>query len=172
MYDRRVFLLAEKNSDSSTTKNELVELNLVTGEVKTIIENVKEIVSLTGNKMIYTVSEKTESNSYESTYKTLTNIINVDTLVITELGSKKISIEVLYKLDVETNYVEKLLDLEIQKEESKLSGFAVAMIFMAIAFFFGFIGFAAEAPGLGVVGLIGGFVSLMIGLAVKANKNE
>ena len=412
VYDRRVFLLAEKNSDSSTTKNELVELNLVTGEVKTIIENVKEIVSLTGNKMIYTVSEKTESNSYESTYKTLTNIINVDTLVITELGSKKISIEgfvhnyvvytqespndynknlyikaldsdepeklieqniykfcdiiadklfyyignsrnqslinincdcterrewplyiskvlfeqggwlyfirkagynsilcksrldgskfsiiaadieefieikngylyyinyastlvkvrmdgsnlqelcddvesvlavkedkiifvsiddriktgelaqtttkivksiyavdfsgsgkiklaynvknaknydentvyyiaaeeikssydqldknleVLYKLDVETNYVEKLLDLEIQKEESKLSGFAVAMIFMAIAFFMGFIGFAAEAPGLGVVGLIGGFVSLMIGLAVKANKNE
>lgn len=412
VYDRRVFLLAEKNSDSSTTKNELVELDLVTEEVKTIIENVKEIVSLTGNKMIYTVSEKTESNSYESTYKTLTNIINVDTLVITELGSKKISIEgflhnyvvytqespndynknlyikaidsdepeklieqniykfcdiiadklfyyignsrnqslinincdcterrewplyiskvlfeqggwlyfirkagynsilcksrldgskfsiiaadieefieikngylyyinyastlvkvrmdgsnlqelcddvesvlavkedkiifvsiddriktgelaqtttkivksiyavdfsgsgkiklaynvknaknydentvyyiaaeeikssydqldknleVLYKLDVETNYVEKLLDLEIQKEESKLSGFAVAMIFMTIAFFMGFIGFAAEAPGLGVVGLIGGFVSLMIGLAVKANKNE
>lgn len=412
VYDRRVFLLAEKNSDSSTTKNELVELDLVTGEVKTIIENVKEIVSLTGNKMIYTVSEKTESNSYESTYKTLTNIINVDTLVITGLGSKKISIEgfvhnyvvytqespndynknlyikaidsdepeklieqniykfcdiiadklfyyignsrnqslinincdcterrewplyiskvlfeqggwlyfirkagynsilcksrldgskfsiiaadieefieikngylyyinyastlvkvrmdgsnlqelcddvesvlavkedkiifvsiddriktgelaqtttkivksiyavdfsgsgkiklaynvknaknydentvyyiaaeeikssydqldknleVLYKLDVETNYVEKLLDLEIQKEESKLSGFAVAMIFMTIAFFLGFIGFAAEAPGLGVFGLIGGFVSLMIGLAVKANKNE
>ena len=82
------------------------------------------------------------------------------------------NLEVLYKLDVETNYVEKLLDLEIQKEESKLSGFAVAMIFMAIAFFMGFIGFAAEAPGLGVVGLIGGFVSLMIGLAVKANKNE
>lgn len=412
VYDRRVFLLAEKNGDSSTTKNELVELDLVTGEVKTIIENVKEIVSLTGNKMIYTVSEKTESNSYESTYKTLTNIINVDTLVITELGSKKISIEgfvhnyvvytqespndynknlyikaidsdepeklieqniykfcdiiadklfyyignsrnqslinincdcterrewplyiskvlfeqggwlyfirkagynsilcksrldgskfsiiaadieefieikngylyyinyastlvkvrmdgsnlqelcddvesvlavkedkiifvsiddriktgelaqtttkivksiyavdfsgsgkiklaynvknaknydentvyyiaaeeikssydqldknleVLYKLDVETNYVEKLLDLEIQKEEGKLSGFAVAMIFMTIAFFLGIIGFAAEAPGLGVVGLIGGFVSLMIGLAVKANKNE
>ena len=412
VYDRRVFLLAEKNGDSSTTKNELVELDLVTGEVKTIIENVKEIVSLTGNKMIYTVSEKTESNSYESTYKTLTNIINVDTLVITELGSKKISIEgfvhnyvvytqespndynknlyikaidsdepeklieqniykfcdiiadklfyyignsrnqslinincdcterrewplyiskvlfeqggwlyfirkvgynsilcksrldgskfsiiasdieefieikngylyyinyastlvkvrmdgsnlqelcddvesvlavkedkiifvsidgriktgelaqtttkivksiyavdfsgsgkiklaynvknaknydentvyyiaaeeikssydqldkkleVLYKLDVETNYVEKLLDLEIQKEEDKLSGFAVAMIFMTITFFLGIIGFAAEAPGLGVVGLTGGFVSLMFGLAVKANKNE
>ena len=81
-------------------------------------------------------------------------------------------LEVLYKLDVETNYVEKLLDFEIQKEEGKLSAFAVAMIFMAIAFFMGFIGFAAEAPGLGFVGLIGGFVSLMIGLAVKANKNE
>ena len=80
--------------------------------------------------------------------------------------------KVLYKLDVETNHVEKLLDLEIQKEESKLSGFAIAMIFMVIAFFIGFIGFAGEAPQLGVVGLLVGVVSLLIGVAVKANKNE
>jgi hypothetical protein len=81
-------------------------------------------------------------------------------------------LDVLYKLDVETNQVEKLLDLEVQKEESKMSGFAIAMIIMAIAFFFAFIGFAAEAPGLGIFGLITGFISLMIGVAVKANKNE
>ena len=68
----------------------------------------------------------------------------------------------LYKLDVETNQVEKLLHLEVQKEESKMSGFAIAMIIMAIAFFFAFIGFAAEAVGLGVFGLIAGFISLNI----------
>ena len=78
----------------------------------------------------------------------------------------------LYKLDVETNGVEKLLDLQVQKEESKMSGFAIAMIIMAIAFFFAFIGFAAEAVGLGVYGLMTGIVSLMIGLALKWGKNE
>ena len=87
----------------------------------------------------------------------------------TELGQ---NLEVLYRLDVESNCSEKLLELQIEKEESKLSGFAIAMIIMGIAFFFGFIGFAAETPGLGVVGLITGFVSLLIGVAVKANKTE
>ena len=68
--------------------------------------------------------------------------------------------------------MEKLLDLQVQKEESKMSGFAIVMIIMAIAFFFAFIGFAAEAVGLGVYGLMTGIVSLMIGLALKWGKNE
>lgn len=414
VYDRKVFLLANKGGEYSSQKHDLVELDLTTGAVRTVLEDIKEIVSLTGNKMIYTISEKVnnDSSSYESTYKTLTNIINIDTMDIIELGTKKVSIEgfidnyvvytqvspndynknlyikalnseepeklieqnifkfcdiiadklfyyignsrnqtlinincdgserkewpmyiskvlfeqggwlyfirkagynsilcksrldgskfsiiaadieefieikngylyyindvstlvkvrmdgsnlqelcddvetvlsvkedkiifvsiddritsgtfeqsttkivksiyavdfsgsgkiklayniksakeyddntvyyvaaqeikssydqlekqldVLYKLDVETNQVKKLLDLEVQKEESKISGFAIAMIIMAIAFFFAFIGFAAEAPGLGVFGLITGIVSLLIGVAIKANKNE
>lgn len=406
VYGWKVFLLA------SSQKRNLIELDLTTGTIKTVLEDIKEIVSLTDNKMIYTVLEKTNSDSYESSYKTLTNIINIDTMDIVELGTKKVSIEgfidnyvvytqvspneynknlyikalnsdepeklieqniykfcdiiadklfyyignsrnqtlinincdgserkewplyisdvlfeqggwlyfirkagynsilcksrldgskfsiiaadieefieikngylyyindvstlvkvrmdgsnlqelcddvetvlsvkedkiifvsiddrittgtfeqsttkivksiyavdfsgsgkiklayniksakeyddntvyyiaaqeikssydqlekqldVLYKLDVETNRVEKLLDLEVQKEESKMSGFAIAMIIMAIAFFFAFIGFAAEAFGLGILGLITGFISLMVGVAVKANKNE
>ena len=40
------------------------------------------------------------------------------------------------------------------------------------AFFFGLIGFASGVPGIGVIGLIAGFVSLMVGFAVKDNKNE
>ena len=415
VYGRKVFLLANKGGEYNSQKHDLVELNLATGEVRTVLENIKAIVSLTGNKMIYTISQKinSESSDYESSnYKTLTNIINIDTMDIVELGTKKVSIEgfidnyvvytqvspneynknlyikalnseepeklieqniykfcdiianklfyyignsrnqslinincdgserkewplyisdvlfeqggwlyfirkagynsilcksrldgskfsiiaadiekfidikngylyyindvstlvkvrmdgsnlqelcddvetvlsvkedkiifvsiddrittgsfeqtttrivksiyavdfsgsgkiklayniknakeydentvyyiaakeikssydqldkqldVLYNLDVETNQVEKLLDLEVQQEESKMSGFAIAMIIMAIAFFFAFIGFAAEAPGLGIFGLIAGFISLMVGVGIKASKNE
>lgn len=408
----KVFLLANKSTEYSSQKRDLVELDLATSTVNIVLENIKEIVSFTDNKMIYTITEKTNSDSYESSYKTLTNIINVDTMDVIELGTKKVSIEgfidnyvvytqvspneynknlyikalnseepeklieqnifkfcdiianklfyyvgnsrnqslinincdgserkewplyisdvlfeqggwlyfirkagynsilcksrldgskfsiiaadiekfidikngylyyindvstlvkvrmdgsnlqelcddvetvlsvkedkiifvsiddrittggfeqattrivksiyavdfsgsgkiklaynikdakeyddntvyyiaakeikssydqldkhldVLYKLDVETNQVEKLLDLEVQKEESNINGFTIAMIVMAIAFFFAFIGFAAEAIGLGVFGLMTGIVSLMIGLALKWGKNE
>lgn len=412
VYGWKVFLLANKSAEYSSQKRNLIELDLTTGTIKTVLEDIKEIVSLTDNKMIYTVLEKTNSDSYEGSYKTLTNIINIDTMDIVELGTKKVSIEgfidnyvvytqvspnaynknlyikalnseepeklieqniykfcdiiadklfyyignsrnqalinincdgserkewplyisevlfeqggwlyfirksgynsilcksrldgskfsiiaadiekfieikngylyyindvstlvkvrmdgsnlqelcedvetvlsvkedkiifvsiddrittgtfeqsttrivksiyavdfsgsgmiklayniksakeyddntvyyvaaqeikssydqlekqldVLYKLDVETNQVEKLLHLEVQKEESKMSGFAIAMIIMAIALFFAFIGFAAEAVGLGVFGLIAGFISLMVGVGIKANKSE
>ena len=41
--------------------------------------------------------------------------------------------QMLYKLDVETNQVEKILDLEEQPaEETGMSGFAISMIVMAI----------------------------------------
>lgn len=415
VYGRKVFLLANKDGEYSSQKHDLVELNLATGEVRTVLENIKAIASLTGNKMIYTISQKinSESSDYESSnYKTLTNIINIDTMDIVELGTKKVSIEgfidnyvvytqvspneynknlyikalnseepeklieqniykfcdiianklfyyignsrnqslinincdgserkewplyisdvlfeqggwlyfirkagynsilcksrldggkfsiiaadiekfidikngylyyindvstlvkvrmdgsnlqelcddvetvlsvkedkiifvsiddrittgsfeqtttkivksiyavdfsgsgkiklayniknakeydentvyyiaakeikssydqldkqldVLYNVDVETNQVEKLLDLEVQQEGSKMSGFAIAMIIMAIAFFFAFIGFAAEAPGLGIFSLIAGFISLMVGVGIKASKNK
>ena len=82
------------------------------------------------------------------------------------------NLAVLYKLDVETNRSEKLLELQFEIEESKLSGFTVAMIIMAIAFLFGFIGFCTEAIGLGVVGLIIAMISLIVGLIVKSNQSE
>lgn len=412
VYGRKIFLLASKGGEYSSQKHDLVELDLTTGAVRTVLEDIKEIVSLTGNKMIYTISAKVDNDSsgYESGYKTLTNIINIDTMDIVELGTKKVSIEgfvgnyvvytqaspnnynknlyikalnseepeklieqnifsfcaiiadklfyyignsrnqtlinidcdgserkewpmyiskvlfeqggwlyfirkagynsilcksrldgskfsiiaadieefieikngylyyindvstlvkvrmdgsnlqelcddvetvlsvkedkiifvsiddrittgsfeqtttkivksiyavdfsgsgkiklaydiksakeyddntvyyvaaqeikssydqlekqleVLYKLDVETNQVEKLLDLEVQTEESKTSGFAIAMIIMLIAFFLAFIGFTAEAPGLGVFGLMTGVFSALIGFAIKADQ--
>ena len=86
-YGRRVFLLAE-----ASEYNNIIELDTTTGTVKTLIEGVKEITSLTGNKMIYTISQKCENGIYESTYKTLTNIINVDTMDIVELGTKNVSV--------------------------------------------------------------------------------
>ena len=41
-----------------------------------------------------------------------------------------------------------------------------------IGSFFALIGFSAEVPGLGVIGMMTGIISLLIGAAVKANKNE
>ena len=48
----------------------------------------------------------------------------------------------------------------------------MAMLIMATAFLFAFIGFADKAPGLGIFGLIAGFISLMVGVRTKAHKNE
>ena len=412
VYNRKAYLLANQSGEYNSQKNAIIELSLSNGMVKALFENVKEIVSLTGNKMIYTITEKVNEGSYESTSKTLTNIIDIDTMDIIELGTKNVSIEgfinnyvvytqispndfnknlyikaldsdepeilieqnifkfcdiianklfyyignsrnqslinincdgterkewplyiskvlfeqggwlyfirkagynsilcksrldgskfsiiaadieefieikngylyyindvstlvkvrmdgsnlqelcddvetvlavkedkiifisvddriatneftqttakivksiyavdfsgsgkiklayniksasaydentvyyiaaeeikssydqlskhldMLYKLDVETNSVEKLLDLQVQKEESTMSPFAISMIVMGIAFFIAMMGFAAEAPGLGVVGMIVGFVSLMVGVMIKSNNNE
>ncbi len=412
VYDKRVFLLADIGTNYNNEKHGLVELSLDTGVVKVVLEDIKTIVSLTDNKMIYTTSKKDDAddNGYESSYKTVTNIINIDTMDIVELGTKKVSIEgfidnyvvytqvspndynknlyikalnsdeperlieqnifkfcdiianklfyyignsrnqtlinincdaserkewpmyiskvlfeqggwlyfirkagynsilcksrldgskfsiiaadieefieikngylyyindvstlvkvrmdgsnlqelcddvetvlsvkedkiifvsiddrittgtfeqsatkivksiyavdfsgsgkiklayniksakeyddntvyyvaaqeikssydqlekqvdVLYKLDVETNQVEKLLDLKVQKEQSDISKFAIAMFIMGTAFFFAFIGFAAGSPGLGVFGLLTGLISLMIGYIIKSNQ--
>lgn len=92
IYKRRAFLLADKSADYSS-KKELVELNLSTGAVRTILEDVKAIVSCEGNKIIYTVSEKINGNSYETQYRTLTNILDVDLMTITPLGDSKLSVE-------------------------------------------------------------------------------
>lgn len=81
-------------------------------------------------------------------------------------------LDVLYKLDVKTNQVDKLLDLEVQAEEPKLNGFAIAMIIMAIAAFLALIGFAAEAPGLGIFGLLIAIPSLVVGIGIKATEND
>lgn len=92
VYGRRVFLLAKKNVEYSTIRHDIVELDLATGAVRVILENVTKIVSLTGNKMIYTVFDEI-SSSAEVSYKTQTNIINVDSMDIVRLGSKNVSIE-------------------------------------------------------------------------------
>lgn len=91
VYGRKVFLLANMGGEYGSQKHNLVELNLATAETRTVLENIKEILSLTGNKMIYTVSEKDRNAS--GSYKVLTNIINVNTMDIVELGTKNVSIE-------------------------------------------------------------------------------
>ena len=80
--------------------------------------------------------------------------------------------DVFYKLDVQTNQVEKVLDLEVQHEETPSSGFGVAMTFMVIGFFLGFIGMAGENTGLGTLGFIVGTLSLLIGVGIKGSKKE
>lgn len=76
----------------------------------------------------------------------------------------------LYKLDVETNRVKRLLILEFQKEEKKSSAFVKAMIIMAITILCAIIGFFAGAPTFGAFSVIGAIVSLMVGGLMKSNE--
>ena len=93
VHNRKVYLLAKQSGEYNSQNNNIVELDLASGMTKIIFENVKEIVSLTGNKMIYTISEKVNEDSYESTTKTLTKIVNIDTMGVIDLGTKNVTIE-------------------------------------------------------------------------------
>ena len=94
IYGRKVFLLACKSRGGAECKKfDIVALDLITGAVSAVVENVAGIASLTGNKMIYTVAEKIGREDYDNKYITLTNIINVDTMDKVELGKKVVSIE-------------------------------------------------------------------------------
>ena len=59
--------------------------------------------------------------------------------------------------------------LEIQEEEGKLPAFAIAMICMAIAFLISFIGVAAGEAAIAVIGILGGIISMVIGVIMKMN---
>ena len=78
--------------------------------------------------------------------------------------------DALYKLHTDKNRVKKLLDIQVEEEEKPISGFAIAMIVMATAFFFSLIGFSAEAIGLGIVSLLVGIIALLVGITLKFDK--
>ena len=80
------------------------------------------------------------------------------------------SVDVLYSLDVETNRIEKLMDIEIKKEERKNIGFIVAMIIMATSFILALIGSSEGSPALTTIGTLGGIISLIVGLVKKFGK--
>ncbi len=82
VYGRRVFLITGASEDATTIfKKELVELDLALGTVKIILDDIVEILSLTGNKMLY----KAKGD--------VTKILNIDKMTSTDLGKKKISIK-------------------------------------------------------------------------------
>ncbi len=76
-------------------------------------------------------------------------------------------LQALYKLDVLTNQTEKLLDLVVPQVKGKGIGFAIAMGVMVVCLCFALIFFLAEMPVPGFVGIVGAFISLMIGLGVR-----
>ena len=71
----------------------------------------------------------------------------------------------------QTNLTEKLLELEISKDDG-LSAFAVAMIIMVISFFVSFVSFVAGTPSFGFIGLLAGIISLVVGLTKKLSIDE
>lgn len=85
VYGKKAFLLAENKKG----KHDIVELDLITSVGRIVIEDVKDIVSLNGNKMVYTYTTREEGNGYISH----TKVFNVEKMEVVDLGTNKISIE-------------------------------------------------------------------------------
>lgn len=74
--------------------------------------------------------------------------------------------EVLYRLDVATNGIEKLLYLEMEPKK-KTFWFLIAIAVMAICFILAFFGIGEGDEGLTTFGFIGGFVSLVAAIVIR-----
>lgn len=137
---------------------------------QTSVKIVKSIyaVDFTGSgkiKLAYNVKNAKEYDDNTVYYITEKKTTSYDT-------ESEQTVDILCSLDVETNRSEKLLDLQVVKEEKSLSGFAIAMLIMAFSFFFGLIGFTGGIPALGAMGMISGIISLIVGRTIKQGKNE
>lgn len=93
VYKKRVFLLQKKESATGRMEHHITELDLATGTTKVILGNVDGISEIRGNKLVYTISEKIKEDAYNSVYRTITNILDVDTMKIVSFGAKNITIE-------------------------------------------------------------------------------
>jgi len=87
----------------------------------------------------------------------------------TEPNAPKQYLDVLYSLNVETNKIEKIIELKIEKKK-KLSAFAVAMIITALALAAGGVGYALDMPTLQMIGFGAAGASFLIGLIAKIAK--
>lgn len=90
-YGKRVFLLSIKESTSEKYKIEALDLS--TGSLNTIVENVKKVQMCEGNKIVYTHRVKTEENRFANA----TSIINVDSLKTIEIIGDKVTVDGLGK---------------------------------------------------------------------------
>ena len=82
-------------------------------------------------------------------------------------------LESLYRLDVTAQNGDKLLDLQVKKEESSGSfGFGLIIGIMAVAFLLAIIGLVTESSALTMVGFLVGFLSLTFGLVMKLSEKE
>ena len=134
IHNRKAFLVSEDGGEYDSKKRNVLELDLTTGTIRTILVEVKKIISLWGNKLVYMVSEKNGDNEYNSNYKVLTKVINVDTMNTVELGRDDVFVESivgdnvvytrkmpndynrnLYVRDIGTDGTEKLIEQNIFK---------------------------------------------------------
>lgn len=74
--------------------------------------------------------------------------------------------EVLYRLDVATNNIEKLLYLEMEPKK-KSYWFLIAMAIMVLCFILAFFGMAEGDDTLTTVGFVGGFIGLVAGIVIR-----
>lgn len=110
VYGKRVFALVEKQRHANAGVGDVIEIDLCNGKNKILIENVKTIVSLRKDKLIYKAVKKNVKTSNGVVDKEVTSIININTGDILELGTKNVDIEgfidngVVYTQKAPNNY--------------------------------------------------------------------
>lgn len=116
VHGHTVYMLQKRDNSYDAAPCDLVALDLATGQLRTVLTDVLKILSLDGNKMVYTVRSK-EVDTATSRFPAITRVLNVDTQEVTDLGSQKLSVVgfvsdcVVYTREA---YNDKNLDLYIQ----------------------------------------------------------
>ena len=125
IHNENVYLLTLDTELYGPKKQSILALDIVTGDIKIVVEKIKSIISFTDDKFVYTISKKSEENtdSYEVKYDVYTNVINVDTMVNINLGKEKISVEgfcenyVVYTKKAPNDYNKNLCIKALNSEE-------------------------------------------------------
>ena len=170
------------NGDSS-----LVMVRMDGSNLQELCDDVETVLSVREDKIVFvSVDGRIKTGEYEQTTKVIKSIYAVNfngsgkiklaydvkrakeydentVYYITE----KDRLETLYKLDVETDRGEKLLDLQVMEETRKFPGFAVAVVVAVLAIFCAMIAFCAEAVGVGLFFMMLGIVSAIIAAMIK-----
>ncbi len=186
------------NNDST-----LVKVRMDGSNLQKLCEDVESVLSVQEDKIIFvSVDDRIVIGTFEQTTKLVKSIYAVefsgggkiklaydiqsareyDENTVYYVAAREIKssydqlgkqVNVLYKLDVQTNRAGKLLELEKQhpvEEESKISGFVVAMIVMGMALFFALVGLAGEAFGFSALCIVIAIVAAAVGLLLRFGK--
>ena len=170
------------NGDSS-----LVMVRMDGSNLQELCDDVETVLSVREDKIVFvSVDGRIKTGEYEQTAKDIKSIYAVD---FTGSGKIKLAydvkrakeydentvyyvteenrIETLYKLDVQTNREEKLLELQVTEETQKLPWSAIAITIAILSVFCALIAFCAEAVGVGLFFMMLGIISTVIGVTLK-----
>ena len=93
IYGRKAYLPAFRGADPSSKRYDIVELDLISGSVTTVLENVRDIAYSVGSKLACTVAVKKGTDPYNVRYDTVARVIDLDTMATVDLGTGKITVE-------------------------------------------------------------------------------
>lgn len=174
------------NSESA-----LVKVRMDGSNWQELCEDVETVLAVREDKIVFvSVDDRITSGAFEmATTKIVKSVYAVDfsgsgkiklayniknakeydenTVYYTAVGNEKV--DVLYKLDVETNRSEALLSIAVE-EESKPLGCAAILLPAIVACFLAFLGLVSDSEGLTVFGIVVAFISIVVGLVVSFNK--
>lgn len=85
-------------------------------------------------------------------------------------GEESSQLETLFRLNVNTGLIEKLLDIEIEQKKEGCSGFAFSLVLAVLGYFMFFAGISAESEEATFIGLLIGVIFTL--LAITCRKKD